>query len=148
MMPVLRGTAAVIVVAGALFGTAPANATPGTDINAVTLAQTQIPPNLIPFVAGTDVVVREITVAPGGSTGWHYHDGPVLGFVRAGTLTHPGADCIPQIYRAGDFIIEPAGADNVHSGRNIGADTLILDVVYLPPTGRPLFVDAPAPDCA
>ncbi|MEU2030569.1 cupin domain-containing protein [Nocardia amamiensis] len=148
MTPFLRVAVAPVVLAGALAGAANANATPGTDITAVTLGQAQIPAGLLPFVAGTDLVVREITIGPGGSTGWHYHDGPVFGFIRAGTLTHPGPDCDAPVYRTGDFIYEPAGEWNVHIGQNLGADPLILDVVYAPPTGKPLFVDAPAPPCA
>ncbi|WP_327109769.1 cupin domain-containing protein [Nocardia sp. NBC_01730] len=139
---------AAVVLVGALAGAATAHATPGIDITAVTLGQAQIPAGLLPFVAGTDLVVREITIGPGGSTGWHYHDGPVFGFVRAGTLTHPGSECDAPVYRTGDFIYEPAGEWNVHIGRNLGIEPLILDVVYAPPIGKPLFVDAPAPSCA
>ncbi|WP_069163544.1 cupin domain-containing protein [Nocardia altamirensis] len=148
MTPFTRGSAVALLLGAALFGTATANATPGTGITAVTLAQAQIPVDLIPFVAGTDYVVREITIAPGGSTGWHTHDGPVFGIIRAGTLTHPGPDCETPVYRTGDFIYEPEGAWNIHIGRNLGPDPLILDVVYAPPTGKPLFNDAPAPPCA
>ena len=38
-------------------------------------------------VDGVDYITREITIQPGGSTGWHYHDGRVFGVVREGTLT-------------------------------------------------------------
>ncbi|MFC9439928.1 cupin domain-containing protein [Nocardia sp. NPDC057030] len=148
MTPFTRGTAVAIMLGAALCAGIPAGATPGTDITAVTLAQAQIPAGLLPFVAGTDLVVREITIAPGGSTGWHYHDGPVFGIIRAGTLTHPGPDCVAPVFHAGDFIYEPEGDWNVHIGRNLGPDPLILDVVYAPPTTKPLFQDAPAPPCA
>ncbi|MCP2320550.1 Cupin domain protein [Nocardia amikacinitolerans] len=148
MMSIVGGAVVVAVVGGAVVGVARAEATPGSDITAVTLGQAQIPAGLLPFVAGTDLVVREITIGPGGSTGWHWHDGPVFGFVRSGTLTHPGPDCVAPVYRTGDFIYEPAGEWNVHIGQNLGPDPLILDVVYAPPTGAPLFQDAPAPPCA
>ncbi|QIS15156.1 cupin domain-containing protein [Nocardia arthritidis] len=140
--------AAAVAACSTLVWMAQAGATPGVDVNPVTLGQAEIPANILPFVAGTDYVVREITIGPGGSTGWHYHYGPVFGFVRAGTLTHPGPDCVPVVYRPGDFIYEPEGAWNVHIGRNLGPDPLILDVVYAPPIGKPLFEDAPAPVCA
>jgi quercetin dioxygenase-like cupin family protein len=143
-----RSAIAAVLLGGSVFGAATANATPGVGITAVTLAQAQIPAGLLPFIQGTDLVAREITIAPGGSTGWHYHDGPVFGFIRAGTLTHPGPDCDAPIYRTGDFIYEPAGSWNIHIGRNLGPDPLILDVIYAPPTGLPLFEDAAAPDCA
>ncbi|WP_433732388.1 cupin domain-containing protein [Nocardia sp. CA-129566] len=148
MTPFTRAAVTTVVSVGSVFGAATANATPGTDITAVTLAQAQIPAGLLPFVAGRDLVVREITIAPGGSTGWHYHDGPVFGFVRSGTLTHPGPDCAAPVYRTGDFIYEPEGSWNVHIGRNLGSDPLVLDVVYATPIGTPLFEDADAPACA
>ncbi|MEV0297884.1 cupin domain-containing protein [Nocardia sp. NPDC050710] len=134
------------LVGTSLFGEA--GATPGTGVTAVTLGRAQIPAGLSPMVAGTDLVVREITIAPGGATGWHFHDGPVFGFVRAGTLTHPGPDCVATVYRTGDFIDEPAGAWNVHIGQNLGTEPVVLDVAYAVPIGSPLFEDAPAPDCA
>lgn len=93
------------------------------------------------------VVKPEITIAPGGTTGWHYHDGPVVGFVGAGTLTHPGPDCVPQIFRTGDVINEPSGVANTHVGRNLGTVRVVLYVAYLEPWGDPLFEEAPAPPC-
>ncbi|WP_054815042.1 cupin domain-containing protein [Nocardia arizonensis] len=147
MRPIIGAAVAGILAGASVLGAGNAAATPGVDVTAVTLAQARIPAGLLPFVAGTDLVVREITIAPGGSTGWHYHDGPVFGFVRSGTLTHPGPDCTGPVYRAGEFIYEQAGDRNVHVGRNLGAEPLVLDVVYAPPLGYPLFQDAPAPDC-
>ena len=125
-----------------------AYATPSSGVTATTLTQGAIPAVLAPYVGGaTDFVVREITIAPGGTTGWHYHDGPVIGVVRQGVLTHPGPDCVPVIYSAGDVIDETAGAGNVHEGSNLGTTLVILDVVYLVPKDKPLFQDAPAPAC-
>ncbi|KAA0024025.1 cupin [Antrihabitans cavernicola] len=125
-----------------------AQATPSSGVTAVTFAQGTVPAGLIPFVAGaTDVTIREITIAPGGTTGWHFHDGPVVGIVRAGTLTHPGPDCKPVVFDTGAIIDEPSGDGYVHIGRNLGTTPVILDVAYLQPTGKPLFEDAPAPAC-
>jgi len=136
----------LIAAAGSV--TAPATATPSSGISAVTFAEGDIPAGLVPFVpAGVHVAVREITIAPGGTTGWHYHDGQLIGLIRAGTLTHPGSDCVPTIYNAGDIIKEPAGQDNTHVGRNVGNVPVVLDVLYLIPLGKPLFEDAPAPAC-
>jgi quercetin dioxygenase-like cupin family protein len=50
------------------FATAPVN------IDAVTISQAT--------VDGIDYITREITIQPGGSTGWHFHDGRVFGVVR------------------------------------------------------------------
>ncbi|GAC70963.1 hypothetical protein GS4_45_00190 [Gordonia soli NBRC 108243] len=141
---VLAALAAPLLIAPAV-----AHATPPSGISAVTLAETEIPADLLPFVPkGVHVVVREITIAPGGTTGWHYHDGMLVGIVRQGTLTHPGSDCTPVTYPTGAIIREPAGEANTHIGRNLGTTPVILDVLYLIPLKAPLFEDAPAPPCA
>ncbi|MYR08282.1 cupin domain-containing protein [Gordonia sp. SID5947] len=140
----LVGVIALTVVGGLL--PAQATATPSSGISAVTLAEGDIPAGLLPFVpAGVHVAVREITVAPGGTTGWHYHDGDLIGLVRSGTLTHPGPDCVATVYGPGEIIREPRGQANTHVGRNLGATAVVLDVLYLIPLGKPLSEDAPAP---
>ncbi|MCH5641171.1 cupin domain-containing protein [Gordonia sp. ABSL49_1] len=142
---VFAPAAAVVIACGV---PALASATPSSGVTAVTLAEGDIPAGLLPFVPdGVHVVVREITIAPGGTTGWHYHDGNLVGLVRSGTLTHPGADCVPVVYRTGDIIKEPKGQANTHVGRNLGSVPVVLDVLYLIPLSKPLFEDAPAPGC-
>lgn len=151
MMKTVRSVTTVVALACAalMVPATAANATPGEGISAVTLADIEIPADLLPFIPdGLHAVAKQITIAPGGTTGWHYHDGPVVGIVQAGTLTHPGPDCKPVIYKTGALINEPAGDDNVHQGQNLGKVPVILDVVYLEPLGAPLFEDAPAPPCA
>ncbi|WP_051026880.1 cupin domain-containing protein [Nocardia higoensis] len=148
MSPSGIGITTAVVLGSLITAASPAAATPATDLTAETLDEAHLPVGLPPTVTGTDLIARRIIIAPGGSTGWHYHDGPVLGFVAAGTLTHPGPDCVPVIYRAGEFLSEPAGAWNVHIGRNLGLEPVVLYVVYATPAGDPLFRDAPAPDCA
>jgi quercetin dioxygenase-like cupin family protein len=97
---------------------------------------------------GRDFIVRDITIDPGGSTGWHWHDGTLVGAVKHGTLTHYSANCsIEGVYNPGDPIIEPAGPDHVHIGRNLGTTPLILEVIYILPAGKPLAEDAPNPGC-
>ncbi|HKS49738.1 MAG TPA: cupin domain-containing protein [Amycolatopsis sp.] len=99
-------------------------------------------------VDGKDYILREITVAPGGGTGWHFHQGTLYGLVRQGTLTHNAADCaVDGIYHAGDALTEPSGREHVHIGRNLGATPLVLDVLYVDPAGSPLSDDAPNPGC-
>jgi quercetin dioxygenase-like cupin family protein len=99
-------------------------------------------------VDGKDYVLREITIAPGGSTGWHYHDGELHGWVVAGTLTHFDHSCAVDVtYQTGQSVTEPAGAGHVHIGRNLGSRPMVLDVVYVMPAGAPLSEAAPAPTC-
>src|SRR5262245_24908431 len=39
-----------------------------------------------------EVAVQEVTIAPGGTTGWHSHPGPVVVVVKAGALTYVRED--------------------------------------------------------
>ena len=97
---------------------------------------------------GRDYIVRDITLNPGGSTGWHWHDGTLVGAVKQGTLTHYSADCsVDGVYNAGDPITEPSGPDHVHIGRNLGPAPVILEVIYINPPAKPLSEDAPNPGC-
>lgn len=98
--------------------------------------------------AGVDYVFREITIAPGGSTGWHWHTGQLYGVINEGTLTHYAADCsVDGVYPAGAGVFEPSGADHVHIGRNLGDVPLVMHVLYVLPAGSALSEDAPDPGC-
>ncbi|OBI78031.1 cupin [Mycobacterium sp. E740] len=137
----LSALLAITLPAATLFGAAGASATSAGGVEARTISQSS--------VDGVDYITREITIAPGGSTGWHYHEGPVYGLIRAGTLTHDAArNCAPDgIYPAGAPITEASGPDNVHIGRNLGPVPLVMWVLYIKPAGTPLAVDAPDPGC-
>ncbi|MGY4709518.1 cupin domain-containing protein [Mycolicibacterium sp. CBM1] len=118
----------------------PASATPSGGIEAMTMSQATL--------NGRDFVTRQITVAPGGSTGWHYHPGQVFGLIREGTLTHYDGDCsIDGVYQAGDSISERSGSGYVREGRNEGSVPLVVWVLYIDPAGAPLAVDMPNPGC-
>lgn len=117
-----------------------ATATPGSGTSGVILSRTT--------VDGRDYLLREITIEPGGSTGWHWHDGTLFGAVRQGTLTHNRADCtVDGIYGPGDSITEPGGPAHAHIGRNLGATAVVLQVVYILPIDGPLFDHAADPGC-
>ncbi|MEC3920305.1 cupin [Nocardia sp. CDC160] len=119
----------------------PASATPAEGVTGTVLGQISI--------GGTDYILREITIAPGGSTGWHYHDGPVYGTVRSGVLSHYHSDCTPDgVYHAGESLAEAPSASYIHIGRNLGSEPLVLDVLYVLPSHSPLSEDVPAPTCA
>ena len=139
MRRALLATATALGLSATLLP-ATANATPGHGISAVTVFD---------HVAGnTDYVFKEITLQPGGATGWHYHPGPVLAWVKQGTLTHNKSDCsLDGIYRTGDFIQEQPGDGYVHIGRNLGTTPVILEVLYEAPVGQPVAIDAPNPGC-
>lgn len=138
-----RGALTAVAAGGLAIGLLPsaADATPGSGVTGTILSQTTI--------GRTDYVLREITIQPGGTTGWHFHDGTLYAFVKAGTLTHSDHDCKTDgVYRAGAAFTEPSGADHVHVGRNLGAKPIVLEVLYVLPHGKPLSEDAPNPGCS
>jgi quercetin dioxygenase-like cupin family protein len=95
----------------------------------------------------TDVTMRVITIQPGGTTGWHYHDGPLIAVVKSGTLTRTLSDCSTEVSNAGDSFVEPDGHHAVHVGRNLGTEPVVLHVTYVLPKGSPFSEDADALDC-
>jgi quercetin dioxygenase-like cupin family protein len=143
-MPSLRrAVLAGIMLAALTVTVAPgvADATPSSGVTGTILSTTT--------VAGKDYILREITIAPGGTTGWHYHDGTLYAVVAQGTLTHDMSDCtVNGVYGPGSAFTEPSGADHVHIGRNLGTTPVVLYVLYVDPAGSPLSEDAPNPGCA
>jgi quercetin dioxygenase-like cupin family protein len=100
-------------------------------------------------VDGKDYIVSDITIAPGGSTGWHTHAGEIYGIVESGVLTHYASDCHRDgVYGAGTPITDPTGADHVHLGRNEGTTPLVLRVTYIDAAGAPTSDSAINPGCA
>ncbi len=74
------------------------SATPGTGVSGTILAKGTSPNGIVVSSREkTDVAVLEITIAPGGSTGWHYHDGQVIAVVKSGTLTRTLHDCSTEV---------------------------------------------------
>jgi mannose-6-phosphate isomerase-like protein (cupin superfamily) len=117
-----------------------ASATPTYGAEAETFSQTT--------KDGTDYVIRQITINPGGSTGWHYHPGNTFGIVKEGTLTHYESDCmVDAVYGKDAAVNEPPGPGYVHMGRNLGPTPLVLWVTYVGPAGGPATVDQPDPGC-
>ena len=88
-------------------------------------------------VDGVDYITRAITIQPGGSTGWHFHDGRVFGVVREGTLTRTFADCADVVSPVGSAVTEESGPDHIHNGRNLGPDPVMLWIDYIQPAGTP-----------
>jgi quercetin dioxygenase-like cupin family protein len=128
------------LLATVAIGSATAGATPPSGVSAVVLGRTT--------VGDTDYILREITVAPGGSTGWHYHDGTLYALIRRGTLRHFGSACAPDMAGGpGDIVVERAGRRNVHIERNLSTEPQVLDVLYVLPAGSPLAEDAANPGC-
>jgi quercetin dioxygenase-like cupin family protein len=93
-----------------------------------------------------DFISQQLTLAPGGTSGWHSHSGPALVSVASGTATFYEADdpsCSPIVVPAGTAFVEQ-GSD-VHIARNEGATDLVFKILYITPVGAAQRVDEPSP---
>jgi len=94
----------------------------------------------------SDMYITQVTIKPGGSTGWHMHAGPSFVIVKSGTATfYQGDDptCTKHVVQAGGTIFEPA--ENVHILRNEGDVPLVNVVVQLVPKGVARTISMPDP---
>jgi quercetin dioxygenase-like cupin family protein len=135
------------VVGAAVYGGI-ALATPPSGLVNILLARgTDASDGTIPIQMGTDVVMAQITVDPGGSSGWHSHPGGAIIVVKTGTPTvyrAIGSQCQSTTYGPGDAFIErPGEVDDV---LNAGAAPYVLYVTFprVPPGGS-ARIDEPDP---
>jgi quercetin dioxygenase-like cupin family protein len=93
----------------------------------------------------SDVFVAHIRIAPNGQGGWHYHPGPSIISVKAGTASffHADSPATAIVYEEGKGFVEDAYV--VHNVKNLGATDLELVVLQIVPRGAPRRIDAPAP---
>lgn len=95
----------------------------------------------------TDVGADQLTVQPGGSSGWHAHPSPVFVTVTQGTVQfYDDALCAAHTYTQGQSFIEPAY--RVHNVRNSGSTVAQFVAIAIKPIGYvgPLFrLDRPKP---
>lgn len=95
-----------------------------------------------------DTVMQQITIAPGGTTGWHSHPGPVVVLVTSGAMSFYDSEdpsCTAKTYTVGTAFID-SGQGHVHIARNEGSDNLVLWATYFDvPPAQPFRIDAPNP---
>jgi quercetin dioxygenase-like cupin family protein len=134
------------VVAAAMVATGAA--TPPSGLVNVPLARgTDVSDGTLPLQIGTDVAMAQITVQPGGSSGWHSHPGGAIIVVKTGELTvyrSIGSQCQSHTYSAGDMFIErPGEVDDV---LNTGTVPYVLFVTFpRVPQGESARTDEPDP---
>ena len=95
-----------------------------------------------------DTAYQQLTIPPGGYTGWHTHPGPTFVAVAQGegTLYHGMSGCPSFKYAVGAGFMQPP--TEVHNMRNEGTTPLVLWAFYaLPPgtTNAAIRVDQPQP---
>ena len=97
----------------------------------------------------TDIVTQSLSMAPGGTTGWHGHPGPVLVTIKSGELTVVYADdksCRGTTYRSGQSFVD-FGNTRVHTALNRGPVPVDFWATYFVPgaAGAPFRIDSPNP---
>ncbi len=98
---------------------------------------------------GSDVVVQHLTVAPGGSSGWHSHPGAAVVLVQSGTFNlyrDVRNRCRHHVFVAGSGFVERAG--EVHLGRNESTTTpveIIVTYFNVPAGTDAVRIDEPDP---
>jgi len=111
---------------------ATSGATPPVGLTNIPLARgSNMSDGTIPLKAGSDVVIAQITVGPGGSSGWHSHPGGAIVVVQHGSLTvykSVGSECTSTTYTAGQAFIERPG--EVNQVINTGTDQYVLFVTF------------------
>ena len=95
-----------------------------------------------------ELAYQRITIAPGGTLGWHSHPGPTVVTVFQGTLSFYHAEhCTHEIeYATGQSFSNLP--DEIHMARNEGTQPVVLFASYYlqqatPPTA--LRIDQPSP---
>jgi quercetin dioxygenase-like cupin family protein len=127
---------------------APGGATLPSGLTNIPLARgTDTSDGTIPLQVGTDVAMAQITVDPGGSSGWHSHPGGAIIVVKTGTLTvyrSLGSQCQTTTYSAGQAFIERPG--EVDQVINTGTVPYVLFVTFpRVPQSESARIDEPDP---
>jgi hypothetical protein len=92
-----------------------------------------------------DVVVQKHDYAPGATTGWHQHPGPVFITVTQGQLSfyeRNDPTCTPHVYSAGQGFVDTGDG---HIGRNETGQPAQDVVVAIAPVGGAFRSELPAP---
>jgi quercetin dioxygenase-like cupin family protein len=90
-----------------------------------------------------NVTAAEVTIPPGGETGWHEHEVPLFGHILEGELTVDYGTKGKKTYRAGDSFLE--AVDWPHNGTNTGTVPMRLIAVYMGGGGEANTVASASP---
>ncbi len=96
-----------------------------------------------------DIIVRTHDYAPGSSTGWHSHPGPIFIQVIEGQVTFYERDdptCTPKLVSKGQGYVDTGKG---HIGRNESGMPAKDVAVIFAPVGKPFRaeLEAPSPQC-
>jgi hypothetical protein len=112
-------TTIVAVLISSLVWVGTSKATPPTGLTSEPIASGNLPePIWAKFKPTSEIVHTDVTkitmikqtFAPGGTTGWHQHGGPIWVVIASGTLTlYDGGDpsCTGVVYPPGTAFMDP-----------------------------------------
>ena len=83
-----------------------------------------------------------VTIPPGGTTGWHSHEVPLVAHILEGELTVDYGEKGTKTYRAGDSVLEAMNWP--HNGTNTGDVPMRLIAIYMGGGGKQNTVTVPA----
>jgi quercetin dioxygenase-like cupin family protein len=138
----LATVVAIVGVSAGLSLATPGAATVNTEFGRRTV------PHFHAGMDAGDIVVSEVSYAPGGYSGWHSHPGRVVAAVQRGAFTlYSGNDptCTGHTYSAGEVFFERPGV--AYYGRNESTTTAaVLNATFFNvPTAGSSRIDQPAP---
>ncbi len=142
----LLAPSAVLTAFGApLLVATTAHATPAEgEVVRTDLAQgtTQAPVSIVTDGAASSLIVQDLVLKPGASSGWHTHPGPEYSVINAGTVALQTADaCAVSEFADGQVVFIPAGVP--HRVANDTDHDAQVVVTYTVPVDTPLRGDAP-----
>ena len=147
----------VAVVAPVAFAGGPISASAATAVPTASASDPIVTPVAAAVIPGpidvdihgkvqSNVSTVRIDFAPGDTTGWHSHPGPVFVQVVSGqiTLRHAAhGQCLSDVVPAGHGFFEKPGA--VHVADNDRQDAAVVYATFVLPLGAPPEVSAPVP---
>jgi quercetin dioxygenase-like cupin family protein len=85
--------------------------------------------------------IRELTLAPGEVTPWHYHPGVELVAVKSGGLTREVGCGGEQTYQGGEAF--EIFARDIHRARNDTSAAIVVYDIFIVPQGQPQTILTP-----
>ena len=149
-LTVAAGASLAMIAGGTALATPPSGETPTPIARGALIAPANVNANvtggrvMIKTQGALDAFMLSITLAPGGTGGWHKHAGPLIQIVKQGTLTIFDANCKRHDITAGHGFISPGSSPD--KDENKGKTPVTFDVTFLLPhaVGSPR-IDQPAP---
>lgn len=84
----------------------------------------------------SEVTLYSVTLAPGETSGWHCHPGPVVVTIESGELTYYDVDGESWTVASGQGFVEK-GRGHVHMVRNEGPVSCAFYMLNISPVGIP-----------